>query len=230
MKPFADISFEEVWPRIQAATGWKKDADLRRFLVISSGSMTQAKKRGRMPIEWLFEIYQEYRVSIDWLLSGRGPMYEKDRIKSEAPTAAHADDYTYIPLYDLKAAAGTGEVVYQEDVRDFLCFKTQWIKTNLRGAPKDLFLLHVKGDSMEPTLRSGDIVLVDGSITNPQEEGIYLVRLDSAIMVKRVQILEGNRIEMTSDNERYKPIAVDTRGRADLAVIGRVVWYGRKIV
>ncbi len=204
---------------------------------ISKGAFSRIWNDGTVPgPELLIRIHKATGVSVDWLLTGEGPVYAG---KPGAGTGAggvggEPDDYTYIPLYDLKAAAGTGEVVYQEDVRDFLCFKTQWIKTNLRGAPKELFLLHVQGDSMEPTLRSGDIVLIDRSITNPQQEGIYLVRLDSAIMVKRVQILEGNRIELSSDNQRYKPIVIDMNVPGEMCIIGRVAcgtggsWYRRR--
>jgi len=52
---------------------------------------------------------------------------------------------------------------------------------------------------MEPTLRSGELILVDTKATQPRE-GIHVLRLDDALLVKRLHILPGRRLKVVSDN------------------------------
>lgn len=62
--------FEDVWERIRSVTGWKKYGEFADFLEIKAASVSGAKKRGGMPIEWAFRVARDYNVSTDWLLTG----------------------------------------------------------------------------------------------------------------------------------------------------------------
>jgi phage repressor protein C with HTH and peptisase S24 domain len=92
-----------------------------------------------------------------------------------------------------------------------------------------LAVIAVDGDSMEPTLRQGDLVLVDFGQTRPQrQDGIYVIRTDGGLQVKRLQVeVATTRVTILSDNERYQP-QVGVRP-SDLTVVGRVIWLGRQI-
>src|SRR3546814_17873581 len=82
---------------------------------------------------------------------------------------------------------------------------------------------------MEPTLRDGDEVLVDSSDQGSRlRDGIYVLRADDAIVVKRVTIQPGGRlIQISSDNTAYPPwYDVD---RLQNHAVGRVIWYGRSV-
>ncbi len=82
---------------------------------------------------------------------------------------------------------------------------------------------------MAPTLSHGDEILVDGSDAAARlREGIYVLRVEDALVVKRVALNPASRrISITSDNEAYPswpdcdPAAVD--------VVGRVVRVGRRL-
>lgn len=81
----------------------------------------------------------------------------------------------------------------------------------------------VRGESMDPTLKSGDIILVARKVTEPRE-GIFVVRLERFLLVKRLQVYPGQRIEVCSDNLAYTPFALDVRDPPeDFPVIGRVL-------
>ncbi len=140
-------------------------------------------------------------------------------------------EYALIPLYDVRAAAGHGAVVEEERIIDSLAFKRRWVRQELNANPADLYLIYVDGESMEPTLCSRDVILVDRR--NAQEvhhDGIYVLRMDGSLLVKRLQRLPGRQVKVTSDNPAYEPfnISLETPGE-DLAIIGRVVWTGRRM-
>lgn len=154
-----------------------------------------------------------------------------------APPTAHRveqmpGDYVAIPLYNgVRAAAGGGAIVEHETPDDALIFKEDWVRIELGAKPQDLYLIRVAGDSMEPTLRSGDVILVDRRATRPDREGVYILRMNGTLLVKRLQALPGGVVRVISDNATYEPFNV-TRAdleAADMAVIGRVVWTGRRM-
>lgn len=73
------MEFEAVWKRIKETTGWSKFSDLAEYLDIKSQSVSGAKKRGGLPLEWVFKVAQGYQVSTDWLLTGEGPMHRGEK-------------------------------------------------------------------------------------------------------------------------------------------------------
>lgn len=232
-----EIAFDDVWERIKQVTKWGTYTDLANFLTISSSSITGAKERGNWPIEWAFKVSQAYNVSIDWLLTGAGEMRREERPAPEYIAeatvpykAGREGEYVYIPLYDVRAAAGGGAIVDTEHVVDILSFKASWIRSELRANPSDLYLIFVQGEGMEPTLRPGDIILIDRREANMIRDGIYVLRLDGGLLVKRLQRLPGQVIAVTSDNPAYKPFNINLGEVVkDLEIIGRVVWCGRRI-
>ncbi len=81
---------------------------------------------------------------------------------------------------------------------------------------------------MLPTLGPGDDILVDGDdAADRLRDGIYVLRVGDALIVKRVSLTPGGGIDILSDN----PLSPDWSdvARKDLAVIGRVVWAGRRL-
>lgn len=86
----------------------------------------------------------------------------------------------------------------------------------------------IEGDSMAPTLCEGDLVLVDTADCYALRDGIYVLRSDSTLMVKRLSINPAShRVTILSDNASY-PSFPDC-DPASLQAIGRVVWLGRAV-
>ncbi len=82
-------------------------------------------------------------------------------------------------------------------------------------------------DSMEPTLADGDEILVDRDRREVRGGGgIFVLRIDGAILVKRLRACVGG-VEVASDNPGY---ATRVRARGDVDVIGRVAWMSRALV
>ena len=82
---------------------------------------------------------------------------------------------------------------------------------------------------MEGVLNDKDIILVNHGDREPRE-GIYVLRLDGQLIVKRVQRLPGSELFVTSTNPAYKPFTINLNNiPSDFDVVGKVVWYGRVV-
>ena len=90
-------------------------------------------------------------------------------------------------------------------------------------------MIRVAGDSMAPTLGDGDDILVDrGDGAERLRDGIYVLRLDGALVVKRL-VLAADRAAATirSDNPAWPDLP--PCAPAELDIVGRVVWTGRRL-
>ena len=137
---------------------------------------------------------------------------------------ATSAEWVDIPRLALGASAGPGALAGDEVAGDRLRFSQRWLRT-LGLDPVQLTVIEVAGDSMEPTLRDGDEILVDRS-QRPWRDGIHVVRIDDVLLVKRLEQGAAGTIGVISDNPAY-PRA--ERARADVAIVGRVVWKGGRI-
>jgi phage repressor protein C with HTH and peptisase S24 domain len=110
-----------------------------------------------------------------------------------------------------------------------MAFDPAWLRRIARGAPDELSIIRVQGDSMTPTLADGDEILVDRADGSAQlRDGIYVLRLDQTLVVKRVALNPAGRgASIRSDNPAY-PGWPDCDLRS-LDIVGRVVWAGRRI-
>lgn len=140
--------------------------------------------------------------------------------------------YVYVPLYDVRAAAGTGRAVPSAElVVSELAFREDWIRNSLHAQPGDLTLVYIEGDSGEPDLRSGDIVLVNHKDTTATRDAFYVIRMDDALLVKQLQRLPGGVLKASSRNAAYEPFTIDSsklNSPDAFAIIGRVVWACRR--
>ncbi len=145
---------------------------------------------------------------------------EKSAGIGHAPRAEWVD----VPRLALGASAGPGAFAAGEAPVGAFRFAARW----LRGQgldPAMLSAIAVAGDSMEPTLRDGDEILVDKT-PRPLRDGIHVVRLDEALLVKRVELLRGGQIALASDNPAYRTIEVPMD---EIGVVGRVIWKSGRL-
>jgi phage repressor protein C with HTH and peptisase S24 domain len=145
--------------------------------------------------------------------------------------SAHADrlgtEFVLLPRYEVRAAAGGGALVHSEQVVDHLAFKSDWVRHRLRRNPAHLGLIEAMGDSMEPTIADGDLLLVDFSENKVKDNAIYALSADGDLIVKRIQRnpITGS-LTIISDNPRYPPIVLEGHEAARLRVVGQVCWHG----
>lgn len=143
------------------------------------------------------------------------------------PVNAADERLISVPVLDVAASAGAGAFADDERVEAAMRFDPVWLR-RLNVSSENLSVIRVTGDSMSPTLDDGDDILVDRADTTDRlREGIYVLRLDGVLNVKRL-LLDPTRRRVTvkSDNPAYRNWPVLDRGSID--VVGRVVWAGRR--
>lgn len=180
------------------------------------------KGRAKPSFEYLVTLSNKFNLSLDWLIKGEGRLENIDTFSSN-------NDFVYVPRYDVHASAGYGALIQSEQVVDFLAFKREWIAFDLRLDPTQLALITVEGDSMYPTIQNGDLILVDMNQYQLKREAIYVLRIEGALMAKRVQRRPEGGFNIISDNKNYPPFSVSRYEADSLQVLGRVVWFGRTV-
>lgn len=233
-KKYSELDHASIGERIKSLRGKESQADFGTKFKRSYTDIGRLERGVVKPTpELLFNICTFYDVSIDWLLTGKGEMLAKESAPNSHELQPQAEDsadqYAFLPLYDMSASAGGGFCATdQEEVKTLLAFKKDWIHTELLANPEELFLVHVEGESMIPVLNPGDVILVKKQNGAPIKDGIHVVRLGDGILVKRVQRLPGDKIKISSENKAYEPYTLDLAEMDNFAVIGRVVWAGRR--
>lgn len=164
------------------------------------------------------------KVNLLWLATGEGSM--SIAADASAPAQSELSDFALIPGYNVQVSAGNGSIPGNEEPTRRLAFRHRWLK--YRGLnEKDLVMVFTKGDSMEPTIADNNTLMVDTSDTDPQDGGIYVIRNDGHLLVKRTQIAPGQGVWLISDNKEYDKLLVQFDKTEDLEVIGKVVWIGK---
>ncbi|WP_072383715.1 S24 family peptidase [Novosphingobium sp. NDB2Meth1] len=147
------------------------------------------------------------------------------------PVARHTPviQLVQIPVLDVEASAGHGALAGAESQAGQFGFDEKWLRKLTQAKPASLSIIKVVGDSMEPTLHDGDEVLVDVADDQSKlRDGIYVLRMDGALNVKRVAIEpQGRKISVVSDNSAYP--SWQGLDRRSVNIVGRVLWFGRKV-
>lgn len=126
-----------------------------------------------------------------------------------------------LPRLDVAASAGPGTWVDGEVMLGAGSLDPV-LADRLRLKPGQASIVRVRGDSMEPGLVDGDLIIVDQAQRAPDRRGgLFVLRVDGAVMVKRVRGGPSGMV-VTSDNPAAPPVPPGLR-----EVIGRVVWLMR---
>lgn len=221
------ISFERVMNRFAAALGLTSDKAIADCLGLNPTAYSNRKKSGSIPYKELIDYLCSHKMDIGEMLSPTDDPYKMNfsavQNMLDQRGSYEASDYVAIPHYNVQAAAGIGVLNSAEEMLKPLSFRYDWLaKRHL--SPVNLVIVDVRGDSMEPYLKDGDMVLVDCAQTDVTAGKTYVLRLDGHLLVKNLQLLPQGLIQVCSFNSGYAPYQVDLANEAlDMAVIGRVV-------
>ena len=156
---------------------------------------------------------------------------DRDEVNAPTPIFKNKDKkHIELPFYEVSASAGVGLLAEVEERPKTISFEPYWLRNEIGVCPSNVFLMMVEGDSMQPTLKNGSMIMVNRDVDN-LSDGIYVMRYDENLLVKRLQMLPGGIIRVKSDNSMYDPweIKKSQLDGVELALIGRVVWTGQKM-
>lgn len=253
--------FDTIFMRLLAATDAKSESDFARSIGITPQSVNGARKRGKVPPDWVQSVAERTGVSSDWLFFGRGPF----RLEGGSETSPQlqmepalsgilragdplanvvAPDYAkkgesqviecdtsqlvMVPMVEARLSAGTGSFENGGKIERFYAFRLDFLQR--KGVPSQMVLMRVSGDSMEPEIKDGDVVLIDQNQKTPIPGKLYAVGVEDMVYIKEVNA-EPGKLVLSSYNKDYSALELDSRGdlQDGIRIIGRAVWVGREL-
>ena len=125
------------------------------------------------------------------------------------------------PIYSTEASAGDGSFKISEEPVGRMP-----VSQSLSAPGKDVFWMPVRGDSMGEKYQKHTLVPVAELQPHQEdisEDDVYLIRLEGAIQIKRLQRLPGQRVRIISDNDAYPNQEIPLDDGYDFEVLGRVL-------
>ena len=188
---------------------------MERTIGASKGVLSRAINNGTdIQAKWLSIIVENYpRYSTGWLLTGAGSMLKQDSnsiqtklepedTKGETAIPVPNGCHEGIPLVPLSAMAGA--FTNETSVMEYEC--ERYVIPAFKGAD---FLIQIKGDSMQPTYYSGDLVACQRMPLNDiffQWNKAYVLDTVQGPLIKRIMPgSDTDHVLIVSDNSNYPP-------------------------
>jgi hypothetical protein len=140
-------------------------------------------------------------------------------VMGDAGSGAHIVDeqYAVIDLHPDNTADGHAIYTLPETLREI-------------GLPRDVKMMRVQSEDMEPYLRTGDIVVYDPRVTRIQTNGVYVLHVNDKFVVRRAQSGLKKEVRLICDNAKFSEEVLAPEDFADtpdssgrVAVVGQVL-------
>jgi len=204
------------------ATGFhKRFKIMRTYLGLSQTSIAELFQvsqktvsnweRGRNEpfLHVLARFHNNYAININWLVTGDGEML----LGKKSPLSDFGDNM---------------DGRYKVYTKNMLPFKEEWTREELGLNPDNLFLYVIKDKTMNKTFQIGDMVLIDSSKSNPEVNGMYLIKHGKEETVRYLQLMPNNSVNIKGENPESDTFKISLSGHDDFKCIGKVVYYGRQ--
>lgn len=218
-------------------THWPSADRLARAMGVSPSAFRKWLKGEAEPSrERLVALARAAGVGVAWLAEGEGPapVFEAVSGTKRRPRAPQPEppldpgQFVLLPKHPEAAAAGA-ETPPAPAAAGFIALRHDWVRSTCGVDPEHLLLELAAGDSMLPTIKHGDTLLVDTSDRGVGTFGIYVLEINGQRLVKRVQRKHDGSLVLISDNPAYQPDVVGKPEAERVSVIGRVVFIGGAI-
>jgi phage repressor protein C with HTH and peptisase S24 domain len=215
-------------------THWPSADRLARSMGVSPSAFRKWLKGEAEPSrERLVALARASGVSVAWLAEGEGPepvfdAVSGNRRKQVGRDFAVEDDWSEFLLLPRRpeAAAAGAKTPAAPAGTAFMALRHDWVRSVCGVDPNKLLLETAIGESMTPTIRDGNTLLVDTSDQTFRNFGIYVLEINGQRLVKRVQRKHDGSLVLISDNSAYLPDPVGKDVADSVKAIGRVVWVG----
>ncbi len=184
--------------------------------------LTSGNARGSTKI---VEIAKALGVRSEWLSNGAGPMREDGQVPMPIMVQGVDSDVFRVDVLDLKVSAGPGSFMISEfvEVLHAIEFTNEHARSLFGNrSQQDVKVMTVDGDSMCPTIQSGDRLFFDVSVRNFKVDGVYAFVFGQHFHVKRLQ-MQGLQLAVLSDNPAYKDWYVTEESQDQLYIMGKAL-------
>ncbi|MDY0193390.1 MAG: S24 family peptidase [Aliarcobacter butzleri] len=186
-----------------------KDNVIAKYLAISPTNFANLKSRNRIPYEEIIYFSAKYKVSANWIF-----------FSQKCSSLVEEEKYYSLKVIDrINASCGGGS--FEEDNIEF-----SYIKLNKETLEKlgysssnGLEAIKVVGDSMYPTLKDRELILIDKNKNKYNSNSVFLINTTNGLFVKRLKI-NGDKIDLISDNKEYSNITLCVD---EVTIIGKVL-------
>lgn len=226
--------------RLEELRGSLSIGEFVQFFGIHKNTYSNYVKRQSFPdSRFILAVCQKFGVSPNWLLLGAGPKYLDDQPFNG--NGRETEDVLHLPLVETWVIGREGEILH-DGVLDYMPVRRNWLEKTLPGFTDErlrmLLITRARKDHMAPTVRPGDLVLLDTQREGrdrPLEGDIYLVRLpDGERAFRRVTLAEvsdGCQVMLFPDNTAsHKLLQLHLTRGAELHrfLLGRMLWLFRQ--
>lgn len=161
--------------------------------------------------------------------SGSAPGNIDDRVPPRSFDLLDDPSYTGVLQLTARGSTGDGDENPHVEISGVLAFRSSWLRANNLNQ-KHLDVIYANGQSMEPTINHGDVLLVDESKIEPKDGQVFAMQSTSkGTIVKRLVKSDFEGWIIRSDNPdktRYGDEALRDGEINEVRIIGRIVWRG----
>lgn len=205
---------EPILQKLRELTDSVTDVEMCYALGINYSTLDNWKTKDEIPAKRLLEFSKKFDISIDAL---KNSVYKKNH-----SSLMDYDGYKIIKISH-SASAGVltdidGVEVYDTD--DFIFLSKNFFKTKIN--PEKTRVVEVVGDSMSPTLNSGDHVIINLS-NEFVSDGIYVINYKNIFMVKMLQQKPDGSMTIRSINSLYENYDLKEEDQNVFYIIGKVI-------
>lgn len=210
--------FEIFSKKVSDVIGLRNQNELSAVIGVNSSSITQARKRDKIPANWILQLCLKYGLNPNWLEKDIGPAFIQPFNNAE-------EEFMQIPKVKARLCAGGGSFEVGSEIEGYYSFRKDWLSR--KGNADKMVLMDIFGNSMEPELKEGDVVLIDESKKDILAGSIYAVGIDDTIMVKRLE-KRPKGLALLSENTKNETIYMEGEDLNRVRLIGKVLWVGRE--
>jgi transcriptional regulator with XRE-family HTH domain len=215
--------------RLREERGWKRPELARRMGTTPQQVERLEKGQRRLTSDWIDKAAGALEVEPAMIIvAGKDfPAQALQPLRPPAPPRAGDDDVVEITALDLSLSMGPGTLIEEFVESEPIKMSLNLVQSITRTPSDRLRLVRGIGDSMEPTLRSSDRVMVD--INEKQLSrisGIYWINREGAHGIKRLRPAGKGKILVISDNEIEPNDEVPSD---EIRIEGRVIWFAREL-
>ncbi len=232
----------DIGQRVRSVRGTTSQEDFAKATQAHVNTIGKIERGAAVPtLELLMSIAKVGQVSPAWLMLGEPYPKDLDALHAIGPLqgvapsveAVEIGDYIYVPHFDIHVSAGPGSFHELESVKAMRPFDARYIRGELGISHNELAMCNVAGRSALPDLKPHDTILIDMRDRAVMNEGMHVVRLDGALILKLLQRLPGRLLRVSSRNkEEFASFDIaafdndDEAAHRDFEIIGRVRWGG----